>query len=169
MTILPTILKENKCCNWTTKILKIVKAWRICVILTMTLIFDRSFHSHPCLCFKTSSPAKPPYEPAGGKQIHILKWFCTKTHFDTEAKTNSKMACSKTNSSSFNNEPRKLNASKASNSSHFHIPAISQPCSIRYLFLFFDTFSHLKNLKPCVHRGVTTPQGQQHVCYAQQS
>ena len=27
----------------------------------------------------------------------------------------------------------------------------------------------LKDLKPCIHRGVTTPQGQQLVWYAQQS
>ena len=30
-------------------------------------------------------------------------------------------------------------------------------------FSLFDTFSHLRNLNQCVHRGVTIPQGQQHV------
>ena len=44
---------------------------------------------------------------------------------------------------------------KASNGSHFHIPLIfcslvSQPCSIRYFFSLFDTFSHFGNLKNAV-------------------
>ena len=41
---------------------------------------------------------------------------------------------------------------KASNSSHFHIPLmfcslLSQPCSIRDFFSLFDTFLHLRNFK----------------------
>ena len=36
-------------------------------------------------------------------------------------------------------------------------------------FSLFDTFSHFKNLKQCVHSGVTIPEGQQHVSPAQSS
>ena len=35
------------------------------------------------------------------------------------------------------------------------------------IFSLFDTFSHFRNLKKCVHRGVTIPEGQQHVSPAQ--
>ena len=62
---------------------------------------------------------------------------------------------------------------KASNISHFHIPQIFSfsifPASIRDFFSLFVTFSHLRNLKECVQRRVTIPQGQQHVSPAQQS
>ena len=59
---------------------------------------------------------------------------------------------------------------KASDSSHFHIPLafcpvlLSQPCSIRGFF----SFSHVRNFKKCVRRRVTIPQGQEHVRSAQQ-
>ena len=63
---------------------------------------------------------------------------------------------------------------KASNSSHFHIPLIFLFSTFPVMqynisFSFFDIFSHLRNLKQSVHRGVTTPQGQQHVWSAQLS
>ena len=63
---------------------------------------------------------------------------------------------------------------KASNSSHFHIPLIFLPSSFpamqyQLLFFLFDTFFHFGNLKKCVHRRVTIPQGQHHVMSAQQS
>ena len=35
--------------------------------------------------------------------------------------------------------------------------------AISDIFSLFDTFSHFRNLKKCVHRGVTIPEGQQHV------
>ena len=37
------------------------------------------------------------------------------------------------------------------------------------IFSLFDTFSHFRNLKKCIHRGVTIPEGQQHVSPAQSS
>ena len=40
---------------------------------------------------------------------------------------------------------------------------------MQYHISFFHTFSHLRNLKQCVHRGVTTPQVQQRVWSDQQS
>ena len=61
---------------------------------------------------------------------------------------------------------------KASKSSHFHISLIflfSTFPAMQYHISFFHTFSHLRNLKQWVHRGVTTPQVQQRVWSNQQS
>ena len=72
----------------------------------------------------------------------------------------------------FSKVPLACPITKARNSSHFHIPLIflfpTFPAMQYHIsFSFFDTFSHLGNLKQCVHRGVTTPQGQQDVWSAQ--
>ena len=37
------------------------------------------------------------------------------------------------------------------------------------LFSLFDMFSHLGNLKKCIQRRITIPQGQKHVSSVQQS
>ena len=48
-------------------------------------------------------------------------------------------------------------------------PIIKAREYVQYHISFFHTFSHLRNLKQCVHRGVTTPQVQQRVWSDQQN
>ena len=57
--------------------------------------------------------------------------------------------------------PLACQITKASNSSHFHIPLMFlfftfPAMQYRISFSFFHTFSHLRNLKQCVQRGDTT-------------
>ena len=103
--------------------------------------------------------------------LHIPSCFSDDT-FTKLSVRETKLSSSQRAEAIISKVPLACPITKASNSSHFHFPLIflfSAFPAMQYHISFFHTFSHLRNLKQCVHRGVTTPQVQQRVWSDQQS